>query len=235
MARCTATLWALLVLSMSLPVRPLQGQEIIALRDGTSITGKLVRVSGDTLFLSTSFSDELPVLRSLVVSIEFEPGIDFQTEVSPPAGKSAESAKLTLIVTGPKLTTSIRYRKSGDREDACEANRIVFRITANDKVVYEETDDRMDDEIRSEGWTILKNHFEFGRYEASLPAGKYQITLFIGNDMANAYRGQLSSGAISISRTKEEVELFQGGTTTLVMKSSQPILGLGGFSLKWVD
>jgi hypothetical protein len=208
-------------------------QEKVTLRDGTVITGRLTRMSGDTLFFHTSFLDELPVGRSQILSIEFEAGID--TGTPEPIGGATGLGKLMLIITGPELTTSIRFRRGDDRQAAAAANRIFFRITANEKVVYEKVDDEIDEEVRSEGWTILKNDFPFGRYEVSLPAGEYRVTVFVGNDLSDDYRRQFSSGSVSVSKTKEGVRIYRDGVTTLVMKSSQPFLSLGKYDLKWVE
>jgi len=235
MRRLTTTI--LLFLTICLPPPGgggrLHAQEKVTLRDGTVISGRLTRMSGDTLFFHTSFIDELPVGRSQILSVEFDAGID--TGDATPFTGATGLGKLVLIVTGPNLTTSIRFRRGEDREAAATANRIFFRIQANEKTVYEKVDDVIDEEVRSEGWTILKNEFPFGRYEVSLPTGEYRVSVFVGNDPADEYRQQFSSGSVEVSRTKEGVRIFRDGMTSLVLKSSQPFLSLGKYDLKWVE
>jgi len=213
----------------------LAGQERITLRDGTIILGELLRMNGDTLFFKTSFIDRLPVGRDKILSIEFDKRIDTGMDSPPGFEGSSGTGKLMVIITGPDLTTSIRFRRRDDRKTAAEANKIVFRISANEKVVYEKIDGEIDNEIHSEGWTILKNRFKFSRYEVPLPAGEYRVSVFVGNDLTNEYRGKFDSGAVGVSRTKEGVRLFRDEVTTLVLKSSRPFLSLGDYDLKWVE
>ena len=144
-------------------------QERAILQDGTIITGKLIRVSGDTLFFKTSFIDELPVERDIFLSIQF--GDQAKSGTTPSLESPEGAGRLLVIITGQDITTSIRFRRSDDRRIAEEANRIFFRITANGRVIYEKMDDETDDEVRSEGWTILKNKLHFGRFDVPLPAG----------------------------------------------------------------
>ncbi len=214
------------------PAAELAGQERITLRDGTIISGELLRMSGDTLYFKTSFIDELPVGKENLLSIEFEADLD--------AGgvgysETQGTARLMVIVTGPELVTTIRFRRTEDKEVAAEANRILFQIKADEKIVYEKIDKVIDEEVRSEGWTILKNVFPFGRYEVSLPPGEYQISVFVGNDMTDDYRKQFGSGSTALTKTKDRVKLFKGGVTTLVLKSTQPFLSMGSYDLKWVE
>jgi hypothetical protein len=210
----------------------LTGQERITLRDGTIISGELLKMRGDTLFFKTSFIDELPVSKDNILSIEFSS--DFDTG-SAGYAEAQGSAKLMVIITGPELITTIRFRRSEDKEAATEANRIFFRIKADEKVIYEKIDDDIDEEVRSEGWTILKNVFPFGRYEVAMPPGEHQISIFVGNDMSDDYRKQFNSGSTALTKTKKRVKLFKGGVTTLVLKSSQPFLSMGSYDLKWVE
>jgi 5-hydroxyisourate hydrolase-like protein (transthyretin family) len=208
-------------------------QDRVTLRDGTIFSGRMLRMSGDTLFFKTSFINELAVSKEKILTIEF--GADNENGTLSVIGESFGTGKLMVIVTGPTLTTTIRFRRGGDRAIATEANSIVFRIKANEKVAYEKVDDKTDEEVRSEGWTILKNNFQFGRYEVSLPAGEYRIDVFVGNDLSNDYRRKFNSGAVSISKKKENVKVFKDGVTTLVLKSTHPFLSLGNYDLKWVE
>jgi hypothetical protein len=214
---------------------PISCQERVTLRDGTIISGKLLRVSGDTLYFKTSFIEELPVGKDKIVRIEFEPRAEEGTTIASGVEEPPGMGKLILVVTGSDLTTSIRFRRSDDRATAVEANKILFQITANEKMIYEKIDDVNDNEIRSEGWTILKNKFQFGRYEVPLPSGEYRVSVYVGNDLANDYRRKFDSGSVGLSETKENVRVFNDGVTTLVLKSSQPFLSLGSYSLKWVE
>jgi hypothetical protein len=210
-------------------------QNKVTLIDGTVISGELLRMNNDTLFFKTSFIEELPVGVDMILSIEFKKEIDSGTNVSSGIEGAPGTGKLMLIITGPALTTSIRFRRGDDRETAAEANKIILRIKANDKVIYEKIDDMIDDEVRSEGWTILKNKFEFGCYEVPIPAGKYSIDVFVGNDLMNEYRNKFNSGAVSLSKSKENVTVYRDGVKTLVLKSSQPFLSMGSYDLKWVE
>jgi hypothetical protein len=217
---------------------PLAAEERVTLLDGTVMTGELLRMSGDTLYFKTAFIDELPIARSMILSIEFSRKSGSETSgASVSSGYQAAPGmgELMLIITGPELVTTIRFRRGEDRSTAIEANKITLRISANERTVYEKVDDEMDEEINSEGWTILKNKFPFGRYEVPLPAGEYLVSVFVGNDFSNEYRAKFDAGSVGLSESKEKVKVFQDGVTTLVLKSSQPFLSLGKYDLKWVD
>lgn len=192
-------------------------------------------MSGDTLYFKTSFIEELPVGRDKIVRIEFGTHEEKGTTITSGVEGAPGMGKLMLVVTGPDLVTSIRFRRGDDRATAVEANKIFFQITANEKMIFEKVDDVIDDEVRSEGWTILKNKFQFGRYEVPLPSGEYRVSVSVGNDLTNDYRRKFDSGSVGLSETKEKVRVFPDGVTTLVLKSSQPFLSLGSYSLKWVQ
>lgn len=228
-------IFLLLALVFVIDSVPASGQERVTLKDGTVISGQLLRMSGDTLYFKTSFIEELPVGREKVVRIEFGANEEKGTTITSGIEGAPGMGKLMLVVTGPDLTTSIRFRRGDDRETAEDANRIFLQISANEKKVFEKIDDVIDNETRSEGWTILKNKFQFGRYEVPLPAGEYRISVFVGNDLANDYRRKFDSGSVSLTESKEDVRVYPDGVTTLVLKSSQPFLSLGSYSLKWVE
>jgi len=228
----TLTLFAL---SISLVTGLLEAQDMVKLIDGTVLSGELLRMSNDTLFFKTSFSSELSVGRSQVMSIEFGADDAAVEGADQPYIGSAAMGKLLVIITGPDLTTSIRFRHSDDRESATTANHIIFRITANEKIVFEMIDDEIDNEINSEGWTILKNTFRVGRYEVPLPPGEYAVGISMGNDPMNDYRNQFDSGAVTISKRREKVVVYEDGVTTLVLKTKKPFLNLGNYDMKWVE
>jgi hypothetical protein len=210
-------------------------QDRITLRDGTVIGGELLRLSGDTLFFKTSFSDELPIGREKIRSIEFDVEAVTGTSPSPGTGEPSGTGKLAVVITGPELITSIRFRRGNEMEEAVEANKIVFRISVDGEVLYEQTDEEIETETRSEGWTILKNKFQYERYEIPLPAGEYLVSIYVGNDLSNEYRQKYNSGSVGLSKTRENVRLFDDQVTTLVLKSKQPFLNLGNYDLEWVE
>ncbi len=225
----------LIVFSIARLPGPLGAQDTARLRDGTVLSGELLRMSNDTLFFKTSFSDELPVERDQIRSIEFGTGEGADADSHSPYIGSAPTGKLLLVITGPRLETSIRFRHSDDREAATFANRIIFQIRANEKIVYEKIDDETDSEAQSEGWTILKNDFAIGRCEVSLPPGEYVVGVSIGNDLSNDYRKQFDSGEVAVSRKKDNVRVFEGAVTTLVLETKKPFLNLGKYDIKWVE
>ncbi len=225
----------LIVSSIACLPGALKAQDTARLRDGTVLSGELLRMSNDTLFFKTSFSDELPVERGQISSIDFGTGEGADGESQSPFIGSAPTGKLLLVITGPSLETSIRFRHSDDREVATFANRIIFQIMANGKVVYEKIDNTTDNEAQSEGWTILKNDFTTGRSEVPLPPGEYVMDVSIGNDLSNDYRKQFHSGEVALSRKKENVTVFEGGVTTLVLEIKKPFLNLGNYDMKWVE
>ena len=210
---------------------PSAGRERLTLLDGTVFVGNVLSISNDTLYFMTSFHYELHIVREKIASIEYEAQGD--TKISAEESNPAGTGKLLIIITGPPLTSTIRFRRAEDRERALEANRLFFRITANGRVVYEKVDDVIDEEIRSEGWIILKNNFQSGRYEVSLPAGEYRVNVFLGSDLTDEFRRHFSSGMVKISKTREGVRLLQGEVTTLFLKSSQAFLNMGGYDLNW--
>ncbi len=227
--------FSLISLLFMVTCTPLFAQERLTLRDGTIIGGELLRMSGDTLFFRTSFSDELPIGRDKIRSIEFDVEADSETSSLRGTGEPSGTGKLAVVITGHDLTTSIRFRKGNEKEKAVEANKIIFRISVDGEVVHEQIDEEIETETRSEGWTILKNKFHYERYEIPLPAGEYQVVIYVGNDLSNEYRQRFPSGSVGLSKTREKVRLFDDRVTTLVLKSKQPFLSLGNYDLEWVE
>ena len=63
---------AMLIICVLLLLPYLSRSEVLYLRDGSTLQGKLLRMSNDTLYVKTSFGATVPMHKSVVLRIDFD-------------------------------------------------------------------------------------------------------------------------------------------------------------------
>jgi hypothetical protein len=204
-----------LVLCLLLFLPVLSQSEVLYLKDGSTIQGKLVRFVNDTLYFETSFGPEVRVPREKVMRIDFvesalQPGL-MQTV------PQQSSAPGTLMVSFEEfhLTSRVNVHRGKNREALTQANSIELALYVGSDKVHSEIDSVTDKEIREGPDTALRNDMSPTDFKVAVASGTYQCRVFFGNSMVGDYKDYFATGPHEKKLLVENVKILPAETTQL--------------------
>jgi hypothetical protein len=163
--------------------------EIIRLRDGSSLTGRLVRVDGDSLTVHLGVGPTVGLHRSQVLAVVF---YEMATPAlpAPAAGEAAEtgSGTIEVVFKDRELSSKISIELKKDWDGHVKANHIVVEFLVDGVVAFTSVDTTMDKRIYKGHETQLKNEIELPDFTIAVPAGMRQCKLIVRNRGADEYR-----------------------------------------------
>jgi hypothetical protein len=189
--------------------------EVLYLKDGSSIQGKLLRLVNDTLYFETSFGSEVRVPRDQVARVEFSPS----TVPSPVATHVPFQSELagTVLVNFEKFKVSSRVSVHRDKEKAAilRANAIECALYLGSVKAFSTVDSVADEEIREGPDTVYRNDMTPARIKVAVAPGSYQCRLFLRN-VARAEEAEYFVGdPLEKDLLVENVKILPGETTQL--------------------
>lgn len=215
--------------------------EIIYLRDGSQLVGRVLGWEGDSLLVETRFSPRpLRLHRDEISKISMDetapresiPRKEIETEPSLESGP-VDSGIVHLVITGSELYSRVRYRRKPHREKAIAINKIYMRVFVNGSRVYEEVDSVMDKQMQRGGETEVRNIFKRSDYRIPAPEGTITFRVFVGNEdlSENEYRGGKDILATQVEIPDLRVD--SGEETLVKLVGKKPFLGFGRHRLVW--
>lgn len=207
-----------IVLCLVLAAPGLLQSEVLKLRDGSVINGRLVRMESDTLYFETSFGSTLAIHRSGVVRIEFEPA------AGSPAGEpldgrslqtAAEAGTLAVRFDDFQLTSRIVVKRGGDRDAYARANAIEQSLMVGDRKAHSVVDSLTDKIVRKGPETVLRNDAKPVDFKVTLPAGIYSCAVVFHNPYASEFEDSFDPSPLEKRLVLEPVIVEPANTTRL--------------------
>jgi hypothetical protein len=192
--------------------------EVLYLKDGSTIQGKLKRLVNDTLYFETSFGSSIRVPRAQVARIDFA---DAPLVQPPAAGAAAvgvqSSVPGTVMVSFDKvkLSSKVSVERGKDEAAILCANRIECALYMGSDKVYSQIDSVTDKTIREGPETRFRNDMVPQDFKVAVPPGSYQCRFFIGNVVPEGYEQRFVGDPLDKRLLVENVEVLPARTTQL--------------------
>lgn len=186
--------------------------EVIYLKDGTSIRGKITDVRSDTLYVDTEYG-RVRIPKSKVLRIDYSEAGDQPAPPRPDTlqHQSADPGTLSVSFDRISFTSRIVVDWRADRAEYEVANAIEQRVII-DGVVRHTVRDTVTDKIVYRGTeVVLRNDMQPAAFKIGLPPGSYkcrvQFLTVRGTDDKYEYQDEpvdetLGLGVVDIEPTK---------------------------------
>lgn len=207
--------------------------EVLYLKDGSNLVGKLVRVEGDTLYFQPSFGGILKFSKTTVWRILFdesknEPkGQVGGDRFSRPETSAAEPGSLIVDFDGMSLANKIIVHRKRNYEDHEQANAIKSTLVVDGIEVATVIDSTTDKVYREGPDTILKNSMRLPDFRVELSAGPHSCLILIKNLGASDYKNQFEFSPLDLSLNVENVVIYPKRITTIEIGKKRGTLRLG--------
>jgi len=207
-----------LLVSTLLFLPALTQSEVLYLKDGSTIQGKLKRLTNDTLYFETSFGASIRVAREQVVRVDFADS----PAVQPPgvgAGAVGQQSSVpgTVMVgfENVKFSSKVTVKRGKDEDAILHANRIECAWYAGSKKVYSQIDSVTDKTIRDGPETRFRNDMKPKDFKIAIAPGTYECRLFIRNIVPEGYETSFAEGPLRKELVVNEVTVRPAQTTQL--------------------
>ena len=209
--------------------------ETIYLKDGSSLKGTLTKVSGDTLYVKTSFGGTIAIARESVLRIEFAQSRPEPVTVAAPLSANTNEAPGSLQVRfeGVRLTSTISVHRDRNRPAHARANSLEAMLFVDGKKTASIIDSLTDKVIRKGPEVKLKNTIEPLSLKVALPAGSHRARIVIGvvRPFPLEFENDFKDGPIEKEVLAEDIVIYPGSTTLLRIGMKRRKLGLGSAQL----
>jgi hypothetical protein len=159
--------------------------DVVQLRDGSTLKGRVVSLVGDTLAVRTTFGAEVRIARGRIALVSFTDSIDAAPSgpVGTPgaAGAPAGTGRIGVTFQDRELSSKITAPARGEKEALIQANAIEQTLIVDDIVVYSRRDTTMDKTIYNGPERQYKNDIKLEDFDVEMPAGFHHARLLIRN------------------------------------------------------
>ncbi len=227
--RARAALAAAVALACLLPaVAP---GEVVRLKDGSTLKGRLVKVEGDTLVVRLSVGAAVKVHRSQVESIVFS---DSAVAMGAPLVATAVPATATPAGTGTievrfedrKVSSKITIDKKKNWDEKIRSNEIVMEFVVDGMVAYSKVDTTMDKTIYLGQEKQIKNDTQLADFDVKVKSGKHRCKLVVRNRDPDTFRDSFDPEPLSLILDFDEFTLDPNGTMRLDVRMDKGLLRL---------
>jgi hypothetical protein len=191
----------------------LQG-EVLYLKDGSEIRGRIEAFGADTLVFAPSFGGRIHVFRGDIVRIVFdETAAPAKTVVTP----AEAPGTISLTFKDDKVTSKIAVKSSQKSREAelVRANWIQQIFVVGRDTVFTSIDSTMDKTIYSGHEKEFKNTMELEDVQVVVAEGVYRCVLIVRNLGADEFEDSFNEGPIEMRLEFETVGSIANQTTTL--------------------
>jgi len=212
----------------------LQG-EILYLKDGSELKGKVVSFEGDTLVFAPNFGGRITVHRRDILKLVLdESGASESTPTGKPA-KGGGPGVISVVFKTDKVNSKIAVtKKTKGKEAAIErANWIEQLLIVGSDTVYTRIDTTMDKTIYKGHEKELKNTMRLEDIRVTVNAGVHQCFVVVRNLGAKEYAGEFREGPLEMMLEFSTVGVYTDQTTTLQVGIAKGFMRMG--SPKLVD
>jgi len=217
-----------IVLAIAIPV-VIQG-EVIYLKDGSAMRGKVIKLTTDSVYFETSFGSRVWLPREKIDRIDFGDSV----RVNAPAGPAAQASgigMLALRFKDDKVTSKISIHLKNGWDEHVRANWIVQTLTVGRETLFTYVDTTMDKTIRQGSDTEIKNNARLQDILIEVPSGTYNCMLTVRNAGGDEFDSAFVD-RVDMTMVIDNVEIVPDRTTTIevgIKKSG--FLKMGGKSM----
>ena len=215
-SRVALCLCALALFSM--PV--LVASEVLHLKDGSTLKGKVVSFVADTLVFEPSVGGRIRVPKSEIVRIVYgesdtpgrgEPAID------PASGASAGPGRISIVFNDRDLSSKIAIpsNQRGRKTELLRANWIAQYVLVGPDTVFARVDSTVEKIIYEGHDRVYKNSIELTDVDTSLVAGVYRCVIGVRNTSLSEHEVYFTEGPLDLRLVVDPVPVYAGRTTTV--------------------
>lgn len=207
---------AIAALAAALFAPALAPAEVVRLRDGSSIHGRLLAVEGDSLTFRLSAGPRLKIHRSQVLAIAFDDSAGAALVAGPAAGAAVPAAPATgrgtiaVSFKDKRVSSKISVDKKKDWDAHVRSNHIVVQLIVNGDVVHSAVDSTMDKTIYKGHITQLRNDAALEDFIVEVPAGIHQCEVIIRNFDEETFREDFDPEPLHAALVLDQFEVRAG-------------------------
>jgi hypothetical protein len=202
--------------------------DILYLKDGARIPGRVISFEGDTLFYAPSYGGRISVHRDAVAKIIYGESDDTGTM---PATKTQPTGPGVVSVTfkDDKLSSKIKETKKTKKISAelKKANWIEQLLIVDKDTVYSRVDTTMDKTIYKGHDKLYKNTIRLDDMTATIESGVYQCVVVIRNLGAETHRDAFDQGPLDLRLEFQTVGVHADQTTGFRVGIKKGMLRMG--------
>jgi hypothetical protein len=220
--------WAMLALVMGALLPVAVPGEVVRLKDGSTLKGRLVRVEGDTLAIRLDLGSTVKVPRSLIESIVFADSIAADPlrpaagAVVAPQSVPAGVGSIEVIFEDRKVSTKITIDKKKNWDAKVLSNNIVLEFIVDGVVAYSAVDTTTDKTIYLGHEMQLKNDAEFADFTVEVPSGPRRCSIVLRNrdpERSRRFRPRALNSVLKL----DEMLVRPGGSCASVYTSTREV------------
>lgn len=200
-------LWTAAALLVCLPAVGMG--DVVRLKDGSTINGKVVSLVGDTLTIRTSFGATLRVPRASVSVVSFGDTLAALPPAAQAPERKAEGGMGTIGVTfvDDNLSSKIGIYRNRDKEALMRANWIKVSLIVDEVEVYASIDSTMDKTIYQGPTRLYKNTIEFEDFDVDVPAGFHHAALLVRNVGLDDYKDAFDGDPLDMRLNLDNIQV----------------------------
>lgn len=179
--------------------------DTIKLKDGSSLRGKVVTVTADSLTIETNFGTRIRIPRSEIITIVLDDSLAAKmvTPAAPPAATPVvpapgDSGRVAVTFRDRKLSSKISIYKKKDWDGHLRANWIVQELVVDGSVVNTYIDSTMDKTIYKGQTREIKNDVQLPDIDVAVPTGMHQVVLVVRNHGAIDYADKFNDEPLNM-------------------------------------
>lgn len=229
---------AALVCAFLLPA--LAAGEVVRLRDGSAMRGRLIAIEGDSLTFRLSVGPRMKIHRSQVLSIAFDDSLGSASLTGTAPGAAALPATrgvgtITVSFKDKNISSKISIDKKKQWDEHVRSNHIVVQLVVNGNAVYTVVDSTMDKTIYKGHTTQIKNDALLTDFKVEVPAGIHQCEVVIRNFDEVTFRDDFDPEPLHAALVLDEFEVRAGGGARIEVGLDKGTLKLGKTKLYRVE
>jgi hypothetical protein len=201
--------------------------EVVRLKDGSTLKGRLIKVEGDTLTIRLSVGAPIKVHRDQVESIVFSDSMSTSPVRTVPAAPAVVAAGVGTIAVkfeDRKVSSKITIEKKKNWEEKMRSNDIVVEFVVDGAVVYSKADTTMDKTIYMGQEKQIKNDAELADFEVKVPGGKHLCKLVVRNRDPDTFHDSFDPAPLNLVLDFDTFSVDSGDIVRLDIRMDKGLL-----------
>ena len=212
---------AALVLGVLLPA--VVPGEVVRLKDGSTLKGRLVRVDGDTLSIRLNLGSTVKVSRDQIASIVFTDSIVAVPSAGISTAPGAQAVpsgvgSIEVKFEDRNVSSKITIDKKKNWDEKVLSNQILVEFIVDGVVAYSAIDTTTDKTIYLGHEKQLKNDAELADFTIEVPAGPHRCTLVLRNRDPDTFREDFDPAPLNAVLEFDEMVVRRGGFVRVDVK-----------------
>jgi hypothetical protein len=191
-------------LACALLLPALASGEVVRLRDGSSLRGRLLAVEGDSLTFRLAIGPRVKIHRAQILAIAFDDSLGSAMltaggATAPALPGTTGTGRITVAFKDRGVSSKVSIELKRDWDAHVRANHIVLELMLDDRVVYSVVDSTMDKTIYKGRVTQLKNEAALEDFTVEVPAGHYQLEVIVRNLDEQTFRDDFDPSPLHVA------------------------------------